>query len=698
MVTQEDLLLWYRKLGLLESTQALIASIRTSEPVRRVAGGPANVVGRYPSKKMGRMIQFESHRVELAFMLEFEHDASVLEFYDQPCSLTLLYTGRSGRRVTARHTPDYFVLRADSAGWEECKTEQQLMKLAEQSPHRYQRDGGGWRCPPGEAHAAMLGLYYRIRSSETICWTLQRNIQYLADYLRSDLVQKDPANREALLAHVRRIPGISLEDLLASATAAEARECLFSMIALGDLYVNLRESSLWEPERVHIFLDQCSAQRGITGVSLGSGLNLIDLRSGDHIRWDTKEWTVANVGATMVSRIAPDRSFIEIPVAALEDMIKERRVQVSQHSMHHEVGGLRSEIAAANEAGLEIANRRSCAVRSYLLGDHPPGIPPRTVRLWAARFRKAEQTLSDGYLGLIPLTRNRGNRRARIAERPRALMAQFIANDYETHKQKSKYASWIALKLACERESVVAPSYRAFLRALKLRSRYTLTLRRKGRRAAYPYEPRFWDLEMKTPRHGDRPFEVGHIDHTELDVEMRCSATGRSLGRPWLTLLMDAFSRRVLAKCLIFDVPTYRSCMLLLRDCVRRHGRLPQFLVLDGGREFDSTYFETLNRALVVALAHGHKRIEMNDLERCALEVSRCERIASECWEGEMRIDTSPERADQLRTRLGLGKNRGAPSDGPPAPESRQPSKARRQRRPGTRSPRRDLIGTACHG
>lgn len=33
---------------------------------------------------------------------------------------------------------------------------------------------------------------------------------------------------------------------------------------------------------------------------------------------------------------------------------------------------------------------------------------------------------------------------------------------------------------------------------------------------------------------------------------------------------------------------------MILRDCVRRHSRLPQFLVLDGGAEFQSTYFETL--------------------------------------------------------------------------------------------------------
>jgi len=34
--------------------------------------------------------------------------------------------------------------------------------------------------------------------------------------------------------------------------------------------------------------------------------------------------------------------------------------------------------------------------------------------------------------------------------------------------------------------------------------------------------------------------------------------------------------------------------MMVLRECVRRYERLPQILVVDGGKEFDSIYFETL--------------------------------------------------------------------------------------------------------
>jgi hypothetical protein len=43
-----------------------------------------------------------------------------------------------------------------------------------------------------------------------------------------------------------------------------------------------------------------------------------------------------------------------------------------------------------------------------------------------------------------------------------------------------------------------------------------------------------------------------------------------------------------------FDPPSYRACMLALRECVRRHQRLPEAVVVDGGPEFESIYFETL--------------------------------------------------------------------------------------------------------
>ena len=51
------------------------------------------------------------------------------------------------------------------AGWEEWRTEEDLLRLVEKMPHRYFRgEDGQWHCPPGEGVAEPLGFYYRIRS------------------------------------------------------------------------------------------------------------------------------------------------------------------------------------------------------------------------------------------------------------------------------------------------------------------------------------------------------------------------------------------------------------------------------------------------------------------------------------------------------------------------------------------------------
>ena len=76
-------------------------------------------------------------------------------------------------------------------------------------------------------------------------------------------------------------------------------------------------------------------------------------------------------------------------------------------------------------------------------------------------------------------------------------------------------------------------------------------------------------LEYHLPVHGDRPFAVVHIDHTLLDIELVAQASGRNLGRPWATFLMDAFSRRLLAVYLTFDAPSYRSVMMVCAPCRR---------------------------------------------------------------------------------------------------------------------------------
>jgi putative transposase len=260
MLREDTFELWCQQLALKEPAKALSCQIRSSPPSRLVQSRAGNVSGRYPSQKMGCTIQFESHRAELAAIYQFEHDAAVVEFYDQPGAIKLVYPSKKGKQVGIFHTPDLFVLREDSCGWIECKMEEQLVQLADQLPHRYVRNADGtWRCPPGEEYAQSFGFFYRVQSSAQIDWVYQRNLRFLEDYLRSSRPCVEAQVTEAVRTLVMGQPALSLLTLLEELQTATADEVYF-LIATEQVYVDLSQAPLADPQQVQVFVDREQAQ------------------------------------------------------------------------------------------------------------------------------------------------------------------------------------------------------------------------------------------------------------------------------------------------------------------------------------------------------------------------------------------------------------------------------------------------------
>lgn len=110
---------------------------------------------------------------------------------------------------------------------------------------------------------------------------------------------------------------------------------------------------------------------------------------------------------------------------------------------------------------------------------------------------------------------------------------------------------------------------------------------------------------------------------------------------------------------------------------------------------------EWLVMALSSMFERGAHRLERKDLEASALSVNQCDKLLSECMEGEMRLEESDDDRHRLRMRLGLnsgpsptGQHRSCTGEATPD----TPRNAKR--RPGQRRAKRDPIGrgVAVHG
>ena len=89
------------------------------------------------------------------------------------------------------------------------------------------------------------------------------------------------------------------------------------------------------------------------------------------------------------------------------------------------------------------------------------------------------------------------------------------------------------------------------------------------------------------------PFEVAHADHYLGDRSLCLRLSGGRVWarKPWVSVLRDN-TGEVLAMSVGFRAPSRVALSELLRDCVRRHGRLPRTIVSDLGPEFESVFYE----------------------------------------------------------------------------------------------------------
>jgi len=618
MISAPDIQIWYSDNGFSEEAQRLIEYIRQSEPSRRVRSTAKSVAGAYPSLKMGVTIQFESHKNELCFIREFyEFSDEVLEYYDQPPSIKLNYKSKDGKNLGILHTPDFFVLRKVNAGWEECKTEEQLIKLTEKSPSRYQLIDGIWRSLPAEEYAESFGLYYHIRLSTEINLKKQRNIIFLEDFYRTDVSPIPDAVRLEILSIVNSNTGILLRDLISEIKPASS-DNIYKMIVSDELYVDLNNSILSEINDVRVYTSKIRSEIDSQNCSLHDTdyrVVLLKINIGDTIIWDGKACKILNIGETDVYLQGDDDKVNWIPIEQFEKLVKEKKISGLIEENETDISKKRREIyKRAGKKAQAVAETKFALIAPCLKGAKPSGTQAHVRKIYRLlkRYREDKTIYGDGFLGLLPQQKNKGNRNRRVSADLLSLVEESIKKDFEDKgegRDKSDIKSDVKSKAGRARNirsaygafverlkgTGIAPiSYATYCKEVKKRPEHEQIRNRFGARAAYASEPFYSELYQNTPRHGDRPFEICHIDHTELDIELVESENRKCLGRPWLTIATDAYSRRLLAISLSYDPPSYRSCMLVIREIVRRYSRFPQIIVVDGGKEFSSTYFDVL--------------------------------------------------------------------------------------------------------
>ena len=571
----------------------LVLNARRQAPVREVQSRGGNVTTIMSSRKMSREIRTESRHLEFAAATHLEFDEDVYEYYPQPGKYDFDVIDEDGEIHRISHIPDLLSIQCDGIELIECKSEAKLQSLAHRFPWRFRRDSGGnWYAPLLEAHFAELGIRYRLWTERSLNPCRTANLSFLADYFHLDAKPCAPEALEVMQQVLREHGHVFVAELLAAPYQLKADD-IYKAVADKLVVTDLDTQPLSKPNRCKLFRDQT-----LMGFVLSHIPNHLpaqerfdfELRPGNVLLYEGQTLTIHLVGEGEIVCDTNDSSTCTLTLQWVQHALETGKVQMQ---------GMPS---STNFSQYSQAELQQALARQRQFEMQKPKVSKRTLRRWKQRQYAARANGGNEALALIPNTKQRGNTTTRLSEAQQDAINHIIQTSWRSHQAKNYKACHRELQLECSKLGISTPSYPTLIAAIKAASSNRTIRERHGKRMAYQQSTFVDVLYVDSPQHGSRPFEYVHIDHTQLDIELLSSRTDQPLGRPWLTLAIDAYSRRVLSLYLTFEPPSYTSVMMCIRAMVQRYKRLPDCVIVDNGKDLTSTAFATFLNVMGVHL------------------------------------------------------------------------------------------------
>jgi putative transposase len=221
------------------------------------------------------------------------------------------------------------------------------------------------------------------------------------------------------------------------------------------------------------------------------------------------------------------------------------------------------------------------------------GLVLRTARRWVHRYRR------EGLTGLARKERGDKDKRKLAPSLQQLIEGLALRKPRMPTATIHREVADAARKLGQE-----PPSYKVVRAVVGELEPALVTLAHEGSKA---YSESF-DLVHR--HEADAPNAIWQADHTELDILVKDGdGTAR---RPWLTIILDDYSRAVAGYCVSLAAPSAIQTALALRQAIWRKPQpgwhvcgIPQVLYSDHGSDFTSRHLEQVAADLKIRLINS---------------------------------------------------------------------------------------------
>lgn len=187
------------------------------------------------------------------------------------------------------------------------------------------------------------------------------------------------------------------------------------------------------------------------------------------------------------------------------------------------------------------------------------GVHPVTIYRWVDLYLRTERVSA-----LLPVKRDGGRGRSRLAPEVEEIVNATIEDFYLNRQKRSVTKTCKEVERRCKNAGLEPPHANTVRNRIAAVADKEKTARRLGAKAA---RQKFAPVLSHFPG-ADWPLAVVQIDHTELDIILVDDVYRRPVGRPWIAVAIDVFSRMVVGFYVSFDPPDAMSVGLCVAHAV----------------------------------------------------------------------------------------------------------------------------------
>ncbi|HDU1328341.1 TPA: transposase, partial [Staphylococcus pseudintermedius] len=240
-----------------------------------------------------------------------------------------------------------------------------------------------------------------------------------------------------------------------------------------------------------------------------------------------------------------------------------------------------------SEAKRKEATQKYNIIKPFILGKQSlssisksKGIALSTLYRWNKLYKE------QGLTGLIHNTRvDKGEHKLKqnIIDEIKRLALKNKRNSIATiHRKIANY---------CIENNFYKPSYKQVYSIIKAMPKSVIDFSHQGEKH---YQNKYDLIQI---RESSRPNEIWQADHTLLDIYI-LDQKG-NINRPWLTIIMDDYSRAIAGYFISFDAPNAQNTALTLHQAIWNKNNtnwpvcgIPEKFYTDHGSDFTSHHME----------------------------------------------------------------------------------------------------------